>query len=151
MGKEMKSELWPFAQAAGFDASSWGKFLSQRVDSDVATEMQTWTPSQWRALISHHAVYKQLPKASTEAKEAKDLGECIEEVAQRLPEQPWPTGIHKQVAEELSVTAGQVSYAIHELIRQGRFRNQVDGKLIGPVETAETTLLSDQDDLDEQS
>lgn len=151
MGKEMKPELWPVAQAAGFDAVSWGKFLRERVDSDTEAEMRTWTPRQWRALISYHAVTMQMTNASTEAKKPKTSEEFIEEVARRLPEQPWPTGIHKKVAEELSVPPNQVSHAIKELIQRGRFRDQVDGAFIDPEETAETTLLSDQDDLNEQN
>lgn len=55
--------------------------------------------------------------------------ELIERVKQKLPQQPWPTGIHKQIAQELGVTNHQVSYIINRLIRNGVFVPQIDGIL----------------------
>ena len=43
--------------------------------------------------------------------------EFVSEVKQLLPLQPWPTGIHKQIATELATTRGQK--AIKVLIQAG--------------------------------
>ena len=92
-----------------------------------------------------------LTRDSAEANLSKISDEFIEQVAQCLPEQPWPTGIHREVAERLSVKNSQISEAIKELIRQGRFRDQVDGELVDPEETTENSSPSDGGELEEQS
>lgn len=42
--------------------------------------------------------------------------EFLERVHHRLPSQPWPMGIHKEIATEFSVPFGKVSQAINKLI-----------------------------------
>ena len=54
----------------------------------------------------------------------------INMVQEKLPGQPWPTGIHKQVATELGISNGRVSSAISALIARGKFRQQINGNLI---------------------
>jgi predicted RNA-binding Zn-ribbon protein involved in translation (DUF1610 family) len=56
----------------------------------------------------------------------------LERVAQELPEQPWPKGVHRQVAEKLGISLNLTSIAITELIHQGRFKPQFDGKVLVP-------------------
>ena len=53
----------------------------------------------------------------------------IENVAKQLPEQPWPTGIHKTVASKLKVSNGKVSAAVQILIQRGVFKSQIDGQV----------------------
>lgn len=53
----------------------------------------------------------------------------IASVAKQLPEQPWPSGIHKTVAEKLKVSNGKVSDAIQVLIQRGVFKHQIDGQV----------------------
>lgn len=55
----------------------------------------------------------------------------LKEIENQLPEQPWPTGIHKVIASNLGVSNQVVSSAIDILITSGAFKNQVDGKVIG--------------------
>jgi DNA-binding MarR family transcriptional regulator len=43
--------------------------------------------------------------------------------------QPWPKGQLKKVAERLGVTQRSVSKAVQHLIRAGKFKFQVRGKL----------------------
>lgn len=58
----------------------------------------------------------------------------VERVRTELPAQPWPTGVHKKVAERLSVPASKVQKAIKVLILSGVFKHQVDGAVIsGPT------------------
>ncbi len=65
--------------------------------------------------------------------------EDLETVKNLLPEQPWPKGIHKLVAEKSRLTNATVHRAIQELIKKGVFKPQIDGKLFVP----ETTVSAD--------
>ncbi len=58
--------------------------------------------------------------------------ELIDRVKVALPAQPWPKGIHRQVAGELGLSASSVSGAIAELIRRGDFFPQIDGIVYEP-------------------
>jgi hypothetical protein len=61
----------------------------------------------------------------------QDLDESLlSRVAAALPEQPWPTGVHKSVAAELGLSNGTVSDAIQLLIQRGQFRHQVGGRVL---------------------
>jgi hypothetical protein len=65
-------------------------------------------------------------------KKSKNVSEVkLKLVYEKLPSQPWPKGIHKDVAKELGFSNGVVSSAIDILISQGIFKNQVDGEIIG--------------------
>jgi len=54
----------------------------------------------------------------------------VKAIAAELPEQPWPQGIHKVVAEKLNLPVKDVSRAITDLIRDGVFTDQVNGILL---------------------
>lgn len=56
--------------------------------------------------------------------------EILSKIQEKLPEQPWITGIHKIVAKELDVSNKLVSTGIQQLIAKGVFKQQIDGKLI---------------------
>ncbi|MEH2513532.1 hypothetical protein V1291_004886 [Nitrobacteraceae bacterium AZCC 1564] len=55
--------------------------------------------------------------------------ELLNQVDSLLPTQPWPTGVHIEVAEKLEVSRIKVQRAIDQLIRSGRRIKQVDGML----------------------
>jgi len=59
--------------------------------------------------------------------------DIINLVREKLPEQPWPTGIHAKVACELQLSRRVVSEAIQELIRRGEFLAQIGGILYQAV------------------
>jgi Skp family chaperone for outer membrane proteins len=59
--------------------------------------------------------------------------EFLQQVIRLMPDQPWPTGAHKEVALKLGCASSQVSKANKELIRRGRFKRQVDGELYETV------------------
>ena len=54
-------------------------------------------------------------------------------VKAKLPPQPWPTGIHKEIAQEIGTNQTCVARAIQELIRRRIFSPQIDGVLYAPV------------------
>lgn len=51
----------------------------------------------------------------------------ILKVKDSLPAQPWPSGVHKMVAQQLGVSNKTVSEAIQILIQRGVFKRQVNG------------------------
>ena len=56
--------------------------------------------------------------------------ELLEEIKNKLPNQPWEKGIHKKVASELNITNALVSTAIRQFIATGVFKNQKDGIIL---------------------
>lgn len=57
----------------------------------------------------------------------------IERVKNLLPTQPWPKGVHREVAATLQTRVGAVSIAIQQLIATGIFKRQIDGELFDVV------------------
>lgn len=55
--------------------------------------------------------------------------EFIEVVKNHLSSQPWPTGIHKEIASKLGCSNAKVSRAIEALIKSGLFLKQKNGQL----------------------
>ena len=53
--------------------------------------------------------------------------EIIEQVSNHLPSQPWPTNIHKTIAQELNLPDEIVSNTIGYLIYSKKFNHQVYG------------------------
>lgn len=53
----------------------------------------------------------------------------IKKIQTSLPEQPWETGIHKKIANELNLSNKLVSTAIQLLIGKGVFKNQFNGSI----------------------
>lgn len=54
----------------------------------------------------------------------------IVKVKELLPEQPWGKGIHKEIAKQLNIPNGRVSKAIKKLIKEGYFKDQINGEVI---------------------
>lgn len=149
-----KSDLWSYAQEIekGLDPLSWGKFLRTQISRELATEMLNWRLSDWKDYLAVHV--SELEKIGEGVKQTNHFNvphDVVEMVAECLPEQPWPNGIHKIVAKKLSMTNTEVSRVIKELIRQGRFQAQVDGEIIDPEETLEDGSLSGESEVDKQS
>jgi len=60
-----------------------------------------------------------------------DVNEAIVlKVKEKLPDQPWPVGVHKEIAEELGIKSSLVYSAISQLILRGEFQPQMEGKII---------------------
>ena len=54
----------------------------------------------------------------------------ISRVQENLPAQPWPSGVHKVIAQQLCVSNGTVSHAIQVLIQRGVFKQQINGVVL---------------------
>ncbi len=84
-----------------------------------------------RAEKKGHIVARILSSTGLKITKLAKLDEVlIQRVKESLPEQPWPKGIHKEIATKLNASNRKVSSAIQTLIQQGIFRQQADGKLI---------------------
>ncbi|HKP51656.1 MAG TPA: hypothetical protein VJ183_03290 [Chloroflexia bacterium] len=55
--------------------------------------------------------------------------EFLEQVRTLMPEQPWPKGAAREVANKLNVPYHQVTKAVSELINRDAFKLQVNGRL----------------------
>lgn len=67
---------------------------------------------------------------ATTAVEGESVDEkLIEMIRKILPPQPWPTGVHKRVGEQLRLEPKIVSRVLQELMRKGVYKLQIDGKL----------------------
>ena len=55
----------------------------------------------------------------------------IEEVFENLPAQPWPKGVHKEIAERLGVSNSAVTSAIAKLLDEGRIAKRSTGADVG--------------------
>jgi RNase P subunit RPR2 len=64
----------------------------------------------------------------------KATEEVILQVKAELPQQPWPKGIDKTVAEKLQVPLAVVRKAIQQLIYRGDFMDQYDGQVMTTAE-----------------
>ena len=62
--------------------------------------------------------------------------EIIQKVREQLPEQPWPTGTHRKIAESLHLPANLVTKAVQKLIRRGECYIQIEGKVYVPRDKA---------------
>jgi hypothetical protein len=56
----------------------------------------------------------------------------VNQVHELLPEQPWQTGVHVQVARSIRCRPSEVAAAIDELIRTGKRHRQEHGIVYGP-------------------
>jgi hypothetical protein len=133
LSKQMRSALWQHAQEIGFDASTWARYLSVPILEPVRDEAATWDIDGWKKHFDAHA------SLILEAKAARDVAknassdlpeEFVSLIADMLPPQPWPTGIHREIAEKLEVSSRRVTSAIELLIGRGVFKPQVDGVVV---------------------
>lgn len=124
MKKTTRQALWQYANTIGYDASSWGKFLQL----PVADEMHNWSPEDWEGYLRLRRV-----DLLTLMPQAVPIDEDVVEIVRgALPDQPWQTGVHKDVSEKTGLGTSIVQKAIRELIRRGVFQHQIDGVIVSP-------------------
>lgn len=64
--------------------------------------------------------------------------EDLKTVQDLLPQQPWPKGVHRVVAEKSGLSNTTVHRAIQKLIQRGIYKPQIDGKLFVPESTVKS-------------
>jgi hypothetical protein len=133
--KLFRKELYAHLVNAGGDPSMWSHILSTPVSPEAVDEFRTWTIEQWKAFVSQRLneiiLARSGPDSALERNSEIDL-KLLAQVRSMLPSQPWPPGVHKEIAEKLGMGRNSVSKYIQELIRVGDFMEQQDGQLIPP-------------------
>ena len=56
--------------------------------------------------------------------------ELLQQIEILLPQQPWQKGVHKEIATKLNISNKLVNVCIQQLIAQGKFKRQINGKVI---------------------
>jgi hypothetical protein len=142
MGGTFRKELYPYFITCGGSQRGWPKVLQTKVPPNEAEQFQSWGMDEWKQYVACRA--KDYPadasvETATAAPEETKLEDfdpnLLASVQSLLPSQPWPYGIHKQVADKLGIANSVVSKCIKELIRRGIFVPQVDGQLSRSEET----------------
>jgi hypothetical protein len=105
--------------------------FSERLDPMVGTAKEVACPTCGVNLRIYRTI-KGVGVKTISAKSPRRVEldeELLKQVQELMPPQPWPKGASKEVAAKLSVPVNVVSRAVNELIRQGVFMVQIDGKL----------------------
>jgi len=143
-GKVFRKELYPHFVEHGGNTTTWAKFLRTPVPQDAFGQFQNWTVEEWKEYIAARAK-ETLVGVSKTIPDDLDL-EILFAIREMLPAQPWPDGIHREIAEKLGISNKIVNKYIDELIRRGEFMQQIDGQLFPagengmPVETVDPPM-----------
>jgi hypothetical protein len=136
-GKVFRKDLFAHFVSLGGNAALWPRLLGQQLTAEQINQMQSWGLDEWKDYVTKrgHELIESAPdfNAANAATPFVINPELLEKVKELLPVQPWPTGIHKTVAEKLGLSSPETWKYIRELIRRGDFNDQVDGQLLIPV------------------
>jgi hypothetical protein len=132
--KGYRKDLYPHFIASGGSTTHWAKLLRAPMSDDFLQECQEWKLEQWQQYVAAKAKeFPPLPppRPSKDPTEDKPLvvEEALTTVQSLLPAQPWPPGIHKEIAVKTGLSNRQAAIAINELIRRGVFQPQEGGKI----------------------
>jgi len=139
-GKVFRKELYPHFIASGGNTSDWARILRTPVPAEHVTNYQTWSSQEWKDYLTEQA--SELLGKSQDYK-AKEIPpgidpNILQQVREMLPPQPWATGIHKEIADNLALPPSTVSKCIGELLRRGEFLEQVGGQLVPRADATES-------------
>ena len=123
--KKMRSRLFTSFAAQGGSPGTWARVLQAHVPAEAQAEMQGWTEEQWIAFVGRRVAELGPSEPPAPAKAPFSIDEeTIERVRTELPQQPWPVGVHHEVALRLEMNPNVVWEYIGELIRRGVFHPQ---------------------------
>lgn len=130
-GKVFRKELFPYFEEIGGDPAIWARLLRSPVDSDLSDQMSEWGIEEWKQFLRQK--WKDLMLDSGARKPSFEFDEeMLTTVKDLLPKQPWPSGVHREISDKLSITPNVASRYIRELINRGCFLDQVGGQLLPP-------------------
>ncbi len=134
VGRVFRKELFPYFQGLGGTSDAWSRILRVQLSQEQFRAMQQWDGEEWKKYIE--STWQEMKESGALPDLPSDLGivvefdeELLAQVKSLMPSQPWPTGAHKEVAEKIGVSPGQVAKCINLLIKRGEFLNQIDGQL----------------------
>jgi hypothetical protein len=128
-GKVFRKDLYPYFIQLGGTSQTWNRLLKAQVPAEKLGDHQTWGVDEWKAFIA--AALPELMATAPPSEAIQHIeSELLAQVKGLLPPQPWPDGIHRQIAEKLEISKNAVSKCIDELITRGDFQDQVDGSVL---------------------
>jgi len=128
-GKVFRKDLYPYFIKQGGDASAWARILRTQIDPASVDTIKDWSEQDWKRFISQ--TWGQMREEHLASKpEFLFDEEILQNVMEMLPEQPWPQGIHLEIADKLQVKPTLASKYVGELIKRGHFRKQSDGEVV---------------------
>lgn len=135
-GKVFRKDLYPYFQGIGGDPGSWATVIRTQPDAEQLSGMSDWNAEDWKKYIATR--WQEIREARLVGTTPNyGLDESLLAAAKALlPAQPWPSGIHREIADKLGLTASQASKYIQVLINRGDFVDQVDGQLLSGTETS---------------
>ena len=145
-GKVFRKELYPHFLASGGSTKLWPRVLKTEVSEEFMEGAEKWGVVEWKNYITqrvnelsssdihhvHNGVEVDLivEEALSESDSLTLTESLIEQVRAELPEQPWPTGVHKVVCAKFGISSKTYDRVVNELIMRGIFQTQINGKLI---------------------
>lgn len=129
-GKVFRKDLYPYFQDQGGDPSSWATLLRTHLNPDEAAAMNDWNGDDWKKFIASR--WKEMQDAQlAQGAPTYGLDEALIQAAREfLPAQPWPSGIHRELADKLGLSPSLASKYIRVLIKRGDFLEQIDGQVV---------------------
>lgn len=127
-GKVFRKELFPYFVKIGGDPAAWAQILRTQVDPSKAEAMVAWNTEEWHEHIAQ--TWNALNDGTEYIKPAFQFDEeMLDAASALLPQQPWPQGVHLEIADKLHIKPTLASRYIRELIRRGVFQEQAGGSL----------------------
>ena len=103
-GKVFRKELYPHFQELGGDPSSWATLLRTQPNQDQLSAMSDWNADDWKKYIATR--WKEMQEASSLSGTPPSFGldeSLLAAIKELLPAQPWPSGIHRDIADKAPV------------------------------------------------
>jgi len=130
---KFRKDLYPHFLSRGGLPGDWPKVLRTPLNTSVAEQMAQWSPEEWRGYVAVRVKEFTDRSGVSSESETADIDEAlVESVRSLLPSQPWPTGVHLEIADKLGIPNKFVARCINELIVRGVFMRQIDGQLFPP-------------------
>lgn len=139
-GKVFRKDLYPHFIANGGTPGAWARLLKTPLPLDSVDQYASWGRDEWKDYVASLAKQTTamspvadpptvvVAVAPTKAKyEDEDL---LSRVRPLLPTQPWPTGIHREIAARLGIPPHLAWECIAELIRRAEFMPQSGGQIV---------------------
>lgn len=143
--KVFRKDIYPYFLSLTGDGPAWTQIMNTPLTEGQAPEMQAWGAGEWKAYLVRRLGELRRSPPINDSESLTPTADTIAAVKDLLPARPWPSGLHKDIADKLSLTAEQVSRCIAELVRRGNFMQETHGKLLPAGGLAEHSLGTPQE------
>jgi hypothetical protein len=139
LSKRTKSAVQTALLERGIPHNRLKEVFDVRIPPELAAEAMSWSKEDWitySLMLAHKLLGDDdgITALPINVPRKKVTPELLIRVSNLLPAQPWPTGVHRMVAQTLGVSNAVATSAITELIRQGKYFPQINGSVYYPEE-----------------